>query len=337
MTNRERFHATINNDPRLDRCPVVEWVFWWDETIKCWEAEGMPKGMSNLDIQEYFGLDKNIPFWLPHYASDCPWKAGHGAPLIKDEADYREIKKYLFPVDAIAQMEPSIEAALPFSNSGDAITFVTLEGFFWMPRRLFGIEPHMYAFYDYPVLYHRICEDLLEFHIKVLSQFSQFITADFMTIAEDMSYNNGPMLSEVLFEEFIAPYYRRLIPEAKKHGVRVFVDTDGDFTKMMDWLIRAGIEGILPMERQAGVDIVKLQSKYPDFLWLGGFDKMSLLKGKDAIDAEFERILPAIRKGGYVPSVDHQTPPGVSMENYRYYVAKFKEIARVERSVCNES
>ena len=41
--------------------------------------------------------------------------------------------------------------------------------------------------------------------------------------------------------------------------------------------------------------------------------------------AEFERILPAIRSGGYIPSVDHQTPPDVSMDNYRIYMRLLRE------------
>ena len=47
----------------------------------------------------------------------------------------------------------------------------------------------MYAFYDYPELYHRICEDLLQWQIKQIDAFAGFMKADFMTIAEDMSYN----------------------------------------------------------------------------------------------------------------------------------------------------
>jgi len=88
-----------------------------------------------------------------------------------------------------------------------------------------------------------------------------------------------------------------------------------------------GIEGILPLERQAGVDIAVLQEKHPNFLWLGGFDKMCLFKDKAAIDDEFKRILPMLRKGRFIPSVDHQTPPGVPIENYRYYVKRFHELS----------
>ena len=64
------------------------------------------------------------------------------------------------------------------------------------------------------------------------------------------------------------------------------------------------MDGVLPLERQAGVDLVKLQKAYPEFLFLGGFDKMSLLQGKEAIRREFERLLPVIENGKYLVSMN---------------------------------
>ncbi|HAT10122.1 MAG TPA: hypothetical protein DCS97_05920, partial [Planctomycetes bacterium] len=60
------------------------------------------------------------------------------------------------------------------------------------------------------------------------------------------------------------------------------------------------------------------------------YDKMVMPKGEAAMRAEFERLLPAMRRGRFIPSVDHQTPPGVSLENYRIYLrllAEFMERA----------
>ena len=85
-------------------------------------------------------------------------------------------------------------------------------------------------------------------------------------------------------------------------------------------IARAGIEGILPLERQAGVDLERLRQRYPRFLFLGHYDKMVMPKGEQAMREEFERLLPVMRQGGFLPSVDHQTPPGVSLENYRIYL-----------------
>ena len=69
-------------------------------------------------------------------------------------------------------------------------------------------------------------------------------------------------------------------------------------------------------------------SCYPDFLFIGGFDKMTMPHGEEAMRAEFERLLPTMKTGGFVPSCDHQTPPGVSFENYQIYVRLLGEYAR---------
>ena len=318
----------------VDRGPVLEWASWWDKTIEFWQGEGLPQGLSSLELYDYFGLDRNIQFWFPHETLNCPPKKIYGAPWISNEADYKEFKQYLFPKNAVHQMMNQIEQAIPQHESGQSVVWYTLEGFFWYPRKLFGIENHLYAFYDEPDLYHRICEDLLEWQLSVIEEFSKYIKADFMTIAEDMSYNLGSMISEEMFEEFVAPYYKRLIPEIKKYGTRVIVDSDGDISDLVPWFIRSGVEGILPLERQAGVDIIALQKKYPDFLWIGGFDKMCLFKDKRAIDTEFQRLLPSIRQGHFIPSMDHQIPPGVTMDNYRYYV---EQLQKFEKQACKDA
>ena len=61
--------------------------------------------------------------------------------------------------------------------------------------------------------------------------------------------------------------------------------------------------------------------------WVGHFDKMVMNKGEAAMRAEFERLLPTARKGGFFISCDHQTPPGVSYRDYQLYLALFREAA----------
>lgn len=327
MTNRERFHATLEANPAIDRSPVIEWATWWRDTVHLWEDEGLPKDLDNLELSEEFGLDPNIQFWMHHYAENRPNPKEHGAPLIVDRKSYLELKPYLFPKNAIERIKPRIQQVMPLYQNGSGIFWYTLDGFFWFHRVLFGIENHLYAFYDFPTLYHEISEDLLTFHLRILEEFGQYIHADFMTLAEDMSYNLGTMISEDMFDEFMKPYYEQLIPAIKKQGTKVIVDSDGDISDAVSWFAGAGVDGILPLERQAGVDIAKLQQEFPEFCWIGGFDKMCLLEGKEAIDVEIQRILPLLRKGRYLPGVDHQTPPGVALDDYRYYVQQMKRIA----------
>jgi uroporphyrinogen-III decarboxylase len=75
------------------------------------------------------------------------------------------------------------------------------------------------------------------------------------------------------------------------------------------------------------VDIAGLREDHPRMRFIGHFDKMTMDKGEAAMRAEFERLLPTASGGGFLISCDHQTPPGVSYENYRIYVSLFREYA----------
>ena len=328
MTNRERFKKVMNFDSNIDRGLVLEWAGWWDKTVQCWEDEGLRKNLDGNEIFNEFSLDKHTQFWISPKADSCPREKSHGSGIMETEDDYIKLKEHLFPKDAVQKIINKIEKTKPLYESGESIVWYTLDGFFWFPRILFGIENHLFSFYDHPDLYHRICNDLVEWQISVIDELASHFKADFMTFAEDMSYNNGPMLSESLFNEFIKPYYEKIIPEIKKHGTKVLVDSDGDIFKALPWFINSGVEGILPLERQSGVDINKIREAYPDFLMIGGFDKMVMFKSEEEIKSEFERILPVIKSGGYIPSMDHQTPPGTPIDNYRYYSKLLKEYSK---------
>ena len=327
MTNRERFLAVLNGKKPDDRLPCVEWASWWDLTLNRWHGEGLDPKLTGKALFEALGLDDLRQFWFRHTAPGCPQPASHGAAIMEDEADYEKIKPFLYPEHANDEALEEMRRIEPQHAKGEFALWYTLEGAFWFPRTLFGIEGHFYSFYDYPELYHRICEDLAEWQLKLLDKIYAICTPDFMTIAEDMSYNNGPMISEALFDEFLAPYYRKITQYVRDHGTKVIIDSDGDITMMVPWLKRVGIEGILPLECQAGVNIPHLRKMHPDFILMGGFDKMVMKNGESAMRNEFERIFPVMQSGYYIPSVDHQTPPDVSLENYHIYVRLLHEYA----------
>lgn len=328
MTNRERFNNIMRFKP-VDRLPRIEWATWWDKTIARWETEGLAVPPHPLlpkweAIQSHLGLDLHLQTWLGYATKDTPRAPGHGLAIIHDNDDYTRILPTLYPETLPVNMD-RLNAFKQLRETGEGITWATVDGPFWGPRTLLGIEPHLYAFYDEPELMHRINADLVAYNIRKLTQLCEHYTPDFISIAEDMSYNNGPMLSEAQFDEFLLPYYRQLVKFLKERDILCFIDSDGDVTKMIPWFERAGIQGVLPLERQAGVDVNYLREKHPNFLLLGHYDKMVMPHGEEAMRGEFERLLPAMKKGGFIPSVDHQTPPGVSLDNYRIYIRLLHE------------
>jgi uroporphyrinogen-III decarboxylase len=94
---------------------------------------------------------------------------------------------------------------------------------------------------------------------------------------------------------------------------------------LVPWLEEVGISGVLPLERQAGVDGMLLREKFPELRMVGHFNKLVMNQGPQAIRSEFERLIPLMKTGGFILSVDHQTPPGVSLEEYRGYLQLFEE------------
>ena len=308
-----------------DKLPMIEWAAWWDKTLARWKTEGLPSDFTREEAIQHFGLDQLDVLRGVGRSRDCPSPASHGAGILEDEAGYHAIRPCLFTDGIIEQAKSDALEKKEAHDRGDLIIRLWLDGFFWFPRTLFGIERHMYAFYDHPQLMHRMNDELADFCIRLVEEVFPILTPDMVGFAEDMSYNLGPMISEEIFDEFLLPYYQRVIPAIKRFGVPVLIDSDGDITSMIPWMYRAGIEGVYPLERQAGVDIAHIRTRYPDFIMLGGYDKMVMSKGEESMRREFERLLPVMRTGGFINSVDHQTPPGVSLENYRIYIGLLEE------------
>lgn len=327
MNHPERFRAVMNYQP-VDRLPVIEWAMWWDLTIERWKTEGLPKELGGVfEISEFFGLDPYKQFWFSTTEQSIDAEQHHVEGSVAGMDGYLALRPHLFPDhgESIEQMRPWAAR----QAAGDAVVWITLEGFFWFPRTLLGMERHMLAFCENPELIHAINEDLLRFNLDILSRVSRTCVPTFITFAEDMSYNHGSMISKRHFEEFLAPYYRRLIPAAQEMNMIPIVDTDGDVTELAPWMLEVGVVGILPLERQAGVDGMRLRKQYPDLRMIGHYDKMVMANGRNAIQREFERLLPLMKTGGFIPSVDHQTPPHVSMAQYREYLTLLYEYARL--------
>jgi hypothetical protein len=329
MNHVERFRAVMDFQP-VDRLPRWEWAMWWDETIARWHGEGLPASMKHgqvFDIARHFGLDPYQQFWFSTTDPTIDATQHHVEGIVGSMDDYLRVRPRLFPSHARA-----IESMRPWADRqrrGEAVVWCTLEGFFWFPRTLMNFERVSLAFYDQPELLHRINADLLAFNLGLLDRILDACVPTFVTIAEDMSYNHGPMISKAMFDAFLVPSYRTLVPRLRERGILTIVDTDGDVTRLVPWLQEVGVDGVLPLERQAKVDGMALRRQFPRLRMVGHYNKMVMPRGEAAMREEFERLVPLMKSGGFIPSVDHQTPPGVSLDQYRVYLRLLEEYTRV--------
>ena len=103
----------------------------------------------------------------------------------------------------------------------------------------------------------------------MLEQILAVCPPTFATIAEDMSYNHGPMISEKHFNEFVAPYYRQLIPRLLERGIIPIVDTDGDVTQLCPGSCGKGSAGCCLWSGKRESTALPCAAGFPSCAWWG--------------------------------------------------------------------
>ena len=232
-----------------------------------------------------------------------------------------------------ADLKERMACARAEAARGMMLTQDLIGGYMYL-RSLIGPEEVLYAFYDMPDVIHDCMKTWLELADAVITRHQEFVTIDEIFFAEDICYNHGCLISPDMMREFLLPYYQQLISNLKSRQLDqtrhlyVHVDTDGFAAPVIPLYKEAiGLDTMCPFEVAAGCDVVEIGKAHPDLAIFGGIDKRVLARGKEAIDAHLEYILPVMRKrGGYIPTCDHGVPEEVSYENYLYYRKRCVEL-----------
>jgi len=140
-------------------------------------------------------------------------------------------------------------------------------------------------------------------------------------IYDDMAYNEGPMFSPRSFEQVFLPAYRRMVREFKAAGARyVLLHSDGNILPILDMLVEAGIDGLNPLEKRAGMDAALIRCRYPRLILTGGMcNTHTLVHGPAAaVEAEARELIDLGEEGGLVIGT-HSISPEIPLEHYQAY------------------
>ena len=100
-----------------------------------------------------------------------------------------------------------------------------------------------------------------------------------------------------------------------------YTDCDGDVRPILKYFLDNGINTLFPFEVNGGGHPAALLKEFGnDLRIMGGFNKIEMAKGPEAIKAYMESLVEIVERGGYIPFCDHRCPPNVSPENYIYYL-----------------
>jgi len=357
MDERERFVKTLTcSNP--DRPSYGDYIYY-DSTRERWEREGLPKGLDNGGLFNYFGMD-HIDLWgrdkLSINVGPLPY---FEEKLLKETAQYRilrgkdgvtvKVKKNMPPpampqylsypvtnrtswMDLKRRLNPNSPGRLPDNLAEIARTSPTrttplgawLGGTYGFIRSWMGLKNASYLFYDDPGLVKEMIEHLIYFYSTLARRiFASGVQLDWVMFWEDMAYKNGPLLTPRLYYKYCLPFYHTMTEILQQNGVKVIgLDSDGDTRELIPLWLDVGINVIHPAEVAAGMDVRKIRRKYRTRVrFLGGIDKRELAKGHKAINLE---VIPKVHEllntgGGFVAECDHGVPPDISFDNYCYF------------------
>ena len=275
---------------------------------------------------EYIDVDGARRIYLKESATipttfDCPIKDLKSWEKVKEERlSFKNIKSR-FPKNWEKVFEEYRNRDYPLVLGGYPF------GIFGTLAHLLGYEKLFYAYYDDPELIHDMLGTFTDLWIAVFEEALQYTTVDAAQIWEDISFGNGCMISSDLMNEFMRPYYQKLVAFFKSKGIEaIFVDTDGNCWDIIPFFLECGVTGMFPFEADCKMDVAKVRRKYPDLMMCGGIPKSQIGLGRARIDQLLDAAAPVIKGGRYIPFGDHFIPPEVHFEDFKYYREKLNRL-----------
>ena len=351
MSDRERFNAQMHYQP-IDRCFNMEFGYW-DENFSQWPVFYENGITNNFEADIFFNFDRQYTIggniWLsPSFAEEVVEVRENTKVIINEDGLLAEV-----PLDGHDTIPHFIKSSIEtpddwakvkaerfrLDDSDRILDGATMKSH-WDPpdrdyplgiwvgsmigkiRDLLTFEGLAYAIYDYPKMVEDMVETACVMVEHSLDQILPHIAFDFAAGWEDICYKAGPIVSPRWFKRVITPRYKRIHEKLKAHGIDIWwVDCDGDVRPILDAMMEGGINCLFPYEVNSCEHPALLLDRYgKDLRIMGGFDKIEMGKGRDAIKAYMESLGPLVERGGYIPFCDHRCPPNVDPDDYLYYL-----------------
>jgi uroporphyrinogen decarboxylase len=350
MTSHERFQRMFAHQD-ADRIPIIDDP--WNATIERWQSEGMPKDTSYVD---FFGLDHFIKVSLtdnsPRYPQQViaetdtditytsawgvtmkEWKHVASTPefldfTIVDADSWRKAKERIVPSDDRVRWDVLQKNYKTWREQGAWIAPVVWFGFDVTHSWMVGTERVLTALAEDPEWIVDMWHTELETDLALLDRaWDAGYTFDSIFWFDDMGYKQNQFFSLRMYRNLLKPFHQRAIEWAHAKGIKAHLHSCGDIRPFVPELVNMGLDGLNPLEVKAGMDPVKLKQTYGQQLLLHGGVNAVLWDQPEAIHAEMEKVIPALKEnGGFIFSSDHSVPSSVSLEDFRGIVELAKKL-----------
>ena len=175
----------------------------------------------------------------------------------------------------------------------------------------FGMEDALVAIYEAPDLFHAVIDRIVEFYLQANEIFFSATQGllHAVLIGNDFGAQTGLMLSPEMIRRFALPGTRRLVEQAKSHGLTVIHHSCGAIREIIPDLIDVGVDVIHPIQALAsGMEPGGLKRDFGNRIsFCGGVDAQELLvHGTPVQVRERVRQLKEIFPTGLILSPSHE-------------------------------
>ncbi len=323
MGSRERIRRIIAGGA-ADRCG-----FWL----------GLPKPETWQKFHAYFGTSGEDQLReLLH--DDIRWvmKFDYRHPLGRPMFDYGPSGEELGAEGALAHCETPAELDSYEWPNPDYLDFTGMTaklralgdvyrpGGLWCPffhdaAWFLGMENYFVKMHTHPELIHALTRRIVDFYLEANRRLYAAVgnEIDCFFLGNDFGSQQDLLISPAAFDEFILPYFRELVGQARRQGYQVMLHSCGAVRKIIPRVIDAGVQGLHPLQaRAAGMEASGLARDFKGRLaFCGAVDTQDLLINATpaAIRAEVRRLKELLGPA-FVVSPSHEALlPNVSPAN----------------------
>ena len=158
---------------------------------------------------------------------------------------------------------------------------------FWGIR---GMENLMMDYYDHMDKLKILGRRLLDYYKVIVDRYAK-LGFDGIFTSDGLGHQKGPMMSPAIFKELYLPLYKEFIGYVHERGMHVFLHSCGDNTKLMEYLIEAGLDVFHPVQKGCMDEEYTAKKFGSRISFLAGIDVQHLLP-----DGSVQDVRDGVRK-----------------------------------------
>jgi uroporphyrinogen decarboxylase len=245
----------------------------------------------------------------------------HGEAVFAECEDVETVHRYHWPTVDDCDFTETLQEINRTVDAGQAVLCSTWGSIFSNTWNFFGMENCLVKMFTDPDVVKAVTGHLTDFYLAaneaLFSQAKGKIDSIFIGI--DLGSQRDLLVSPETFDEFLLPFIKKLIDQARLYGLHITMHSCGSIYRVIPRLIDAGVEILHPIQALAkNMDAESLASQYNGkVVFMGGIDTQQILPfgTPEEVRAEVRRVKKLLGPN-YIVCSSHETLlPNVPIEN----------------------